>query len=114
MGRMSLKRSWRGTGPLWVCLLVLSWVGCRPEDWDLGAPEVLRVSESDLLTTPAQGTAEHKVEEVWVYSATDVVGVYPLPATVALPAGEPQTLTLVPGIRANAVSYTHLTLPTSR
>ena len=72
-----MKRSWRGTGPLWVCLLVLSWVGCRPEDWDLGAPEVLRVSEYDLLTTPAQGTAEHKVEEVWVYSATDVVGVYP-------------------------------------
>ncbi|MEC7950668.1 MAG: hypothetical protein VX190_04850 [Bacteroidota bacterium] len=108
---MSLKRSWRGTGPLWVCLLVLSWVGCRPEDWDLGAPEVLRVSEYDLLTTPAQGTAEHKVEEVWVYSATDVVGVYPLPATVALPAGEPQTLTLVPGIRANGVAATRRTYP---
>ena len=94
-----------------MCLLVLSWVGCRPEDWDLGAPEVLRVSEYDLLTTPAQGTAEHKVEEVWVYSATDVVGVYPLPATVALPAGEPQTLTLVPGIRANGVAATRRTYP---
>ena len=48
-----------------MCLLVLSWLGCRPEDWDLGAPEVLRISEYDLVTTPAQGTAAHKVEEVW-------------------------------------------------
>ena len=46
----------------------------------------------------------HKVEEVWVYNATDVLGVYPLPATVALPAGEAQTVTLVPGIRANGVA----------
>ena len=86
-------------------------MGCRPEDWDLGAPEVLRISEYDLVPTPAQGTAAHKVEEVWVYSATDVVGVYPLPATVALPAGEPQTLTLVPGIRANGIAATRRTYP---
>ena len=77
----------------------------------MGAPEVLRISEYELVTTPAQGTAAHKVEEVWVYSATDVVGVYPLPATVALPAGEPQTLTLVPGIRANGIAATRRTYP---
>ena len=86
-------------------------LGCQPEVWDLGEPEVIRVSEFELNTTPSQGTSEHRVEEVWVYSATDVVGVYPLPATIALPQGEPATYTLVPGIRANGVSATRRTYP---
>ena len=78
------------------CLLLGAlWSGCQPESWDLGAPEVLEISEYTLTTTPLQGTAQHGVEEVWVYSATDVLGVYPLPARVTLPAGEPQTLTLL-------------------
>ena len=71
----------------------------------------MRVSAYELTTTPEQGTAAHKVEEVWVYSSTDVLGVYPLPATVALPAGEAQTVTLVPGIRANGVSATRRVYP---
>ena len=88
-----------------ICLLFWTlWSGCEPESWDLGAPEVVEISEYTLKTEPFQGTAEHGVEEVWVYSATDVLGVYPLPAKVALPAGEPQTLTLLPGFRANGVA----------
>ena len=71
----------------------------------------MRVSAYELTTTPEQGTAAHKVEEVWVYSSTDVLGVYPLPATVALPAGEAQTVTLVPGIRANGVTATRRVYP---
>ena len=92
-------------------MAMLSLTGCRPDQWDLGAPEVLQISDYVLNTTPAEGTARHKVEEVWVYSETDVVGVYPLPATVTLPGGEPQTLTLVPGIRANGIAATRRTYP---
>lgn len=92
-------------------MLVVGTMGCQADRWDLGAPEVLRVSEYELATTPSQGTAAHRVEEVWIYSTTDVVGVYPLPATVALPAGEEATYTLVPGIRANGVSATRRTYP---
>ena len=95
-----------------ICLVFWTlWSGCEPESWDLGAPEVVEISEYTLKTEPFQGTAEHGVEEVWVYSATDVLGVYPLPAKVALPAGEPQTLTLLPGIRANGVAATRRVYP---
>ena len=87
------------------------WTACTPEKWDLGSPELIHISEYNLTTTPEQGTAEHRVEEVWVYSTTDVLGVYPLPATVALPSGHPEALTLVPGIRANGVSATRRTYP---
>ncbi|HAT47729.1 MAG TPA: hypothetical protein DCS71_02285 [Flavobacteriales bacterium] len=99
------------TMPLLFSMAMLSLTGCRPDQWDLGAPEVLQISDYVLNTTPAEGTARHKVEEVWVYSETDVVGVYPLPATVTLPGGEPQTLTLVPGIRANGIAATRRTYP---
>ena len=87
------------------------WTACTPEKWDLGSPELIHISEYNLTTTPEQGTAEHRVEEVWLYSTTDVLGVYPLPATVALPSGNPEALTLVPGIRANGVSATRRTYP---
>lgn len=90
---------------------VICATGCRSDSWDLGQPEVMRISEYELSTTPAQGSAMHKVEEVWVYNATDVLGVYPLPATVALPAGEAQTVTLVPGIRANGVAASRRVYP---
>ena len=83
--------------------------GCDVSQWDPGAPEVLEVSSYTLTTTPEQGTNSHRVEEVWVYGAADVLGVYPLPATIALPQGAPQTVTLVPGIRANGVAATRRT-----
>ena len=94
-----------------VILSAITLFGCKPETWDLGEPEVIYVSEYTLTTTPAQGTAAHRVEEVWVYSTTDVIGVYPLPATIALPAGEAATYTLVPGIRANGVAATRRVYP---
>ena len=92
----------RGLWMFWAAALL----GCDTSQWDPGAPDVLEVSTYTLITTPEQGTNSHRVEEVWVYGAADVLGVYPLPATIALPQGEPQTVTLVPGIRANGVAAT--------
>ena len=96
-----------------LALAMFAWgaLGCQTDRWDPGAPEVIRVRDYELTTAPSQGTAAHGVEEVWVYSTTDVVGVYPLPATIALPGGEEATYTLVPGIRANGVSATRRTYP---
>ncbi len=85
--------------------------GCDVSRWDPGAPEVIEVSSYDLVTAAVQGSASHRVEEVWVYSTTDVLGVYPLPAKVALPSGLAQTLTLVPGIRANGVAASRRPYP---
>ncbi|MDA0946254.1 MAG: hypothetical protein O2791_04325 [Bacteroidetes bacterium] len=99
----------------WNVLMLATLVGlgsgCHVESWDPGAPEVLAVGAYQLTTSPEQGTAEHRVEEVWVYSPTEVLGVYPLPATVTLPSGEATTLTLVPGIRANGIASTRRPYP---
>ncbi|MCH1587978.1 MAG: hypothetical protein L7S02_02135, partial [Flavobacteriales bacterium] len=63
-----------------LALVVAGMCGCDVSRWDPGAPEVIEVSSYDLVTEAAQGSASHRVEEVWIYSATDVLGVYPLPA----------------------------------
>lgn len=98
---------------MWACAwwVLLGITGCTVEEWNPGQPEVLEISAYQLTTTPEQGTARHRVEEVWVYSSTDVLGVYPLPAQVALPSGSPQALTLVPGIRANGIASTRRPYP---
>ena len=67
---------------------------------------MMEVSEFSLSTSAAQGTAQHGVEEVWVYGESEKLGVYPLPAQVALPPNVSQTLLLWPGIKANGVSAT--------
>ena len=72
-----------------VLALWLLCAGCQPESWSLGDPEVMRVSAYELTTNEAPPRTKWRR---WVYSSTDVLGVYPLPATVALPAGEAQTV----------------------
>ena len=99
-------RTYPTTGFLAVALST-AWLlcaGCQPESWSLGDPEVMRISAYELTTSPEQGTAEHKVERSGC-TAAQTSCVYPLPATVSLPAGEAQTVTLV-DIRANGVSAT--------
>ena len=40
------------------------------------------VSSFDLVTTQDQGTSSNNINEVWVYTETDVLGVFPLPASI--------------------------------
>lgn len=61
-----------------------------------------------------EGEPTSRIEEVWVYSETDVLGAFPLPADIPLsPAelGENTTVTLSAGIRANAISSTRQPYP---
>ena len=61
----------------------------------------------EVTTEEDQGTNSHRIEEVWVYTETDVLGAFPLPADITLSPeqlGSEATITLLAGIRANAVS----------
>ena len=52
-------------------------IGNNPE-----IPHVIEISEFSLSTNLDQGTNSHSIEEVWVYTTTDVLGAFPLPATI--------------------------------
>jgi hypothetical protein len=97
---------------LWVvgCVAVLS--GCI-EQWE-GQPHFVHVEGIAFVPEANQGEPTSRIEEVWVYSETDVLGAFPLPADIPLnpsELGESTTLTLSAGIRANAISSTRQPYP---
>ena len=49
-----------------------------------GDPFEVIISSFDLVTTADQGTASNNINEVWVYTETDVLGVFPLPASISM------------------------------
>ena len=92
------------------CAAMLS--GCI-EPWE-GPPHFLHVEGIAFVPDANEGEPTSRIEEVWVYSETDVLGAFPLPANIPLsPAelGESTTLTLSAGIRANAISSTRQPYP---
>ena len=92
------------------CAALLS--GCI-EPWE-GPPHFLHVESIAFVPEANEGEPTSRIEEVWVYSETDVLGAFPLPADIPLsPAelGENTTLTLSAGIRANAISSTRQPYP---
>lgn len=73
---------------------------------------MIHVPAIALETTPAEGTNSQRIEDVWVYTETDVHGAFPLPADIPWPVSAgPATLRFLPGIRANAVSATRQPYP---
>lgn len=73
---------------------------------------MIHVPAITLETTPAEGTNSQRIEDVWVYTETDVHGAFPLPADIPWPVSAgPATLRFLPGIRANAVSATRQPYP---
>lgn len=107
MNRFSNFSSWLRWTP--VCLVVVLG-GC---DWrEAEPPHMIHVPAIGLETTPLEGTDSQRIEEVWVYTETDVHGAFPLPADIPWPVESgPATLRFLPGIRANAVSATRQPYP---
>lgn len=99
--------------PVWgvvICAAALS--GCI-EPWE-GQPHFLHIDEVVFEPESDQGEPTSRIEEVWVYSETDVLGAFPLPADIPLDPsslGTTPTLTLSAGIRANAIGSTRQPYP---
>lgn len=92
--------------------VLFSATGCI-ESWE-GEPFVLHVESMAIVTDETEGTASSRIEEVWVYSSTDVLGAFPLPADIPLSPdalGASPALVLSAGIRANAISSTRQPYP---
>lgn len=91
-----------------VCLVfILS--GCDRLDNFPGVYHTIEIDEFNLTTSSSEGTDSHGINEVWVYSTTDVLGVFPLPASIPY-LDENGTgvvdLTIVSGIKANGIAAT--------
>lgn len=95
---------------LTLFLAATALTGCSRREAEV--PHMIHVPAIALETTPAEGTNSARIEDVWVYTETDVHGAFPLPADIPWPVSAgPATLRFLPGIRANAVSATRQPYP---
>jgi len=79
-----------------------------------GDPFEVIVSSFDLETTQDQGTSSNNINEVWVYTETDVLGVFPLPASIPFITDTNvgvSELIIQAGIRVNGISATRKPYP---
>lgn len=94
--------------PAWAVV-----AGCGK--WEAAqVPHWIVVPVPEVIVASGEGTANARIEEVWVYTEKRVLGAFPLPARVpVLPdeEGGNVTLTFLPGVRANGVAATRKPYP---
>ena len=87
-------------------LLLLGLWGCSVIGEDQDIPRYLIVPDLTFVPEELQGTSSVNITDLWVYSATDAVGVFPLPAAVPLLPKDMESgsVRLLAGIRENGLS----------
>ncbi len=87
---------------LFVAVLVLA-PSCNKEE---PVPAWVVIPDYQVMTTSDQGTSAQKITEVYAYTTSSFLGVFPIPGKIPiLEFGETQ-LDLFPGIRANGIKST--------
>jgi len=101
------------SAPLQLTLVFIGLWGCSMMDPQQDIPAYLIVPGLSFEPTEDQGTSSTSITDLWVYSATDVLGVFPLPAIVPiLPADAGSSpVTLLAGIRENGISNSRAPYP---
>ena len=86
--------------------VVVGLLGCTLIDPAEDIPTYLIVDGVNFTPNPEQGTASIAVTDVWAYSTTDVLGIFPLPAIIPIfPQDRVEgPVRLLPGIRENGMS----------
>lgn len=77
-------------------------------------PHRIHVNSIEVVLGEGEGTESSRVEEVWVYTPTDVLGAFPLPADIPVlvgEEGEAVELTFLAGVRANGIGATRKPYP---
>ena len=95
-------------------VLITIFSGCDIWTDKPGRTDEIFVSSFNLVTSKDQGTSSNNVNEVWVYSETDVVGVFPIPASIPFITDQSEgdsKITILAGIRVNGISATRKPYP---
>ena len=96
------------------CAMLSFMTSCGLWDDKPGVPHEIVIKSFDLVVGEEEGTGSNNITEVWVYSETNVMGIFPLPARIPLISenGEAEVgITVLPGIRVNGISSTRKPYP---
>jgi hypothetical protein len=89
---------------LLFCLLFFS--SCSIFNQEEPLPSYINIEAIPLKTAINQGSASHKITDVWVFNDTEFLGMFPLPAKIPLLLYGEQNLTLQAGIKENGIGST--------
>jgi hypothetical protein len=94
---------------LYVCVFVFS--SCNLINPDEQEPSYVYIDDYTFSTTIGQGTASEGISELWVYSNSDIVGVYDLPARIPILQNGNNRITVFAGIKNNGVGTNRIRYP---
>ncbi len=66
-------------------------------------PAWIVIEDYDVEVLPGQGTADHQITEVYAYTPTRFLGVFPVPGRIPILKTGATQIDLFPGIRANGI-----------
>jgi len=97
---------------VFICLILGGFSSCNLINPDESIPAYIEV-DTFLLTTNvnSQGSASHKIEDIWVYANEKFIGTFPLPARVPIIGVGNQKISLGPGIIINGISANRVSYP---
>ncbi|MFT4682441.1 MAG: hypothetical protein ACI9FU_000455 [Granulosicoccus sp.] len=97
----------------WLTGIVLAsmLVGCESFDPVEDPPSFIRIEDFTFNTTPSQGEASERIEDVWVTVGSEFIGVFPIPSNVPIIGSGEMNITIAPGIRLNGISAARLRHP---
>ncbi|MGB1205594.1 MAG: hypothetical protein ACPG5B_08120 [Chitinophagales bacterium] len=74
-------------------------------------PSYLQIDTITLDTYTQEGSSSHLIESVWTFVNGEPLGVYELPATIAVLAEGASEIVIRPGIKNNGISNTRVMYP---
>jgi len=78
-----------------LLIVAIGMVGCNKEE---PIPSYIYIPSYTVNAQPEFGTSSSKITEAWVYANNDLLGVFPIPATVPILAEGETDLRILPGI----------------
>ncbi len=90
-----------------IILLFLLFIGCNKEKQKAPAAFLIKPESITVVTnTTTQGSASHKITDLWYYVDGKFKGAYPVSSTFPVPASGSAQITLFAGIKNNGISAT--------
>lgn len=83
-----------------VISLLFVLTGCDKEE---PVPAWLVIEDYDVVTFQGQGTNRHQIQDVYVYTPSRFLGVYPIPCRIPILEEGEISIDVFPGIRANGI-----------
>lgn len=102
--RHSLMLQGRFALAMGIIAMLLATQGCELINPAEDIPSYIHIDSVMLETESSEGTASHKISDVWVFVNDNSIGVFELPATIPILESGNNNIKLRPGIKNNGIA----------